>query len=91
MGPIDVLLHLAGFAAPAFALGVGVALAARWFRLDRSGRAWWAASVINFSVGLAVLAGGLWAFGRDGKMATYAALVVAVATTQWLAGRAWSR
>jgi hypothetical protein len=38
---------------------------------------------------LVVLAAGLWWFGHDGKMATYAALAVAVATSQWLAGRAW--
>jgi hypothetical protein len=38
---------------------------------------------------VAVLASGLWWFGRDGKMATYTALVIAVATCQWLSGRAW--
>ena len=91
MGPIDFVLHAAGFAAPALALALGVALAARWFRLDRSGRAWWAATAINFVAGVAVLGAGLWYFGRDGKMATYAALVLAVASAQWLAGRAWRR
>jgi hypothetical protein len=40
-------------------------------------------------VGVAVLAAGLWFFGRDGKMATYAALVVAVATCEWIGRRAW--
>ena len=28
-------------------------------------------------------------FGRDGKMATYAALVVAIASSQWLLLRGW--
>ena len=37
---------------------------------------------------VALLAGLVWT-GRDGKMATYAALVAVVATTQWLAGRGW--
>jgi hypothetical protein len=39
--------------------------------------------------GLAALAAGLWYFGRDGKMAAYAALVLAVASAQWLVARAW--
>jgi hypothetical protein len=91
MGPIDFLLHLLNFAAPALVLGLGVALAARWFRLDRSQRAWWVPVAINFVAGLLALVAGLWYFGRDGKMATYAALVLAVASAQWLAGRAWTR
>jgi hypothetical protein len=32
------------------------------------------------------LAGGLVGFGRDGRMATYAAMVVAVAVALWWAG-----
>lgn len=86
-----MLLHLLNFAAPALAVALGVALAARLFRLDRSGRSWWVLAAINFVAGLVVLLGGLWYFGRDGKMATYAALVLAVASVQWLAGRAWAR
>ena len=31
---------------------------------------------------------GLWLFGRDGKMASYGAMVVACASTQWWAVRA---
>jgi hypothetical protein len=38
---------------------------------------------------VAVLAAGLWHFGVDGKMATYAGLVAAVATAQWLGSRGW--
>jgi hypothetical protein len=36
-----------------------------------------------------VLGAGLWYYGVDGKMATYAGLVVAVAGCQWLGSRAW--
>jgi hypothetical protein len=36
-----------------------------------------------------VLAGGLMFFGHDGQMATYAALVLACATSQWLVGGGW--
>ncbi|MBI5279426.1 MAG: hypothetical protein HY854_23540 [Burkholderiales bacterium] len=89
MGPLDVLFHLLSFAAPALALAVGVAASARLVGLDRSRGSWWLPVAVNFAAGLAVLVAGLWWFGRDGKMATYAALVAVVATTQWLAGRGW--
>jgi hypothetical protein len=91
MGPLDFLLHLLSFAAPALALAIGVAAAARLFGLDRSRSAWWVPVLVNFAAGLAVLVAGLWFYGRDGKMATYAALVVAVATAQWFTGRGWQR
>lgn len=92
MGPLDLSWHLLSFVAPAFAVALAVALGARLLRLDRTvGRPWWVPVAINFLAGTAVLGAGLWYFGRDGKMASYAALVLAVATSQWLAGRAWSR
>jgi zinc transporter ZupT len=92
MGPLDLALHLLSFAAPAFAVALGLALGARLFRLDRSvGRRWWVSVALNFVAGVAVLGAGLWYFGRDGKMATYAALVLVVATVQWVSGRSWAR
>jgi hypothetical protein len=36
---------------------------------------------------LLVLLGGLWFFGRDGKMATYVVLVLASGSSQWLLSR----
>jgi hypothetical protein len=90
LNPLDFLLHGLGFAAPAFAVALLLAWLGRWLLPKGSARpGWWASLAINFIAGLAVLAAGLWYFGRDGKMATYAALVVVVATTQWLSGRAW--
>lgn len=92
MGPIDFLLHLLGLLAPAFGVALGVTLAARLVLPRRSPPlAWWAPLAINFAAGAAVTLAGLWYFGRDGKMLTYAALVVGVATTHWLAARAWTR
>jgi len=41
---------------------------------------------INAMAGVFVLAAGLWAFGRDGKMATYAAMVLACALGLWWSG-----
>ncbi len=44
---------------------------------------------INIVVGLLVLTAGLWYFGRDGMVATYALLVVCMATCQWVMARGW--
>ncbi|RYF71288.1 MAG: hypothetical protein EOO29_30305 [Comamonadaceae bacterium] len=89
MAPFDLFLHLIGFAAPALAVGILVALGARLVVAGPAGRPWWMQSALNSLVGLAVLAGGLWYWGVDGKMATYAALVLAISTRQWLGARAW--
>jgi hypothetical protein len=86
----DFSKHLLSFVAPAFALAILVAAAGRLVlprSVPRAG--WWPSVALNFIAGVAVLAGGLWYFGRDGKMATYATMVVVVATCQWLAGRGW--
>ena len=90
MGPLDLSLHLLSFVAPAFAVGLAVALAARLFiRGAAGGFSWWAQAAINTIAGAAVLVAGLAWFGVDGKMATYAGLVLAIASVQWLCGRAW--
>lgn len=90
MGPLDLFFHVAAFAAPAFAVAALMAAAARILlpRHPDSG-SWWANTAINSIVGVGVSAAGLWYFGVDGKMATYAALVVAVASAQWASSRAW--
>ena len=90
MGPSDLFFHLLSFAAPALALAFLVAGGARFF-LTGSPLigSWWSHVAINSVVGVLVLAAGLWYFGVDGKMATYAALVVAVASSQWACSRAW--
>ena len=90
MGSSDLFFHLIGFAAPAVAVAVLVALAARVVMPALSAvRPWWVQSAINSIVGVLVLAAGLWHFGVDGKMATYAALVLAVASCQWASSRGW--
>jgi hypothetical protein len=90
VSPLASLLHLLSFFAPALVVAAFVALAARVL-LPPAARpaSWGLAFVLNFAAGAVALAAGLWYFGHDGKMATYAALVLAVASTQWLAGRAW--
>lgn len=90
MGPFDLFFHLIGFAAPAVAVAALVAFGARVVMPGPAAtRSWWLQSAINSIVGVLTLAAGLWYFGVDGKMATYAALVLAVASCQWLTGRGW--
>lgn len=90
MGPLDLLLHLSSFVASALFLALLLPLTALVFKPKGApAHSLWAQAAINFVAGTVVLTGGLWWFGRDGKMATYAALVLATATSQWLGGRAW--
>jgi hypothetical protein len=88
MSPLDFLLHLMGFAAPAAFLALLLPAVSRGV-LGKAAGGYWRSAAIVFVVGLGVLLAGLWGFGRDGKMVTYAALVAAAATAQWLAARAW--
>ncbi|MBC7436387.1 MAG: hypothetical protein H7332_10000 [Bdellovibrionales bacterium] len=92
MGPLDLLDHLLNFVAPALFVAVLMALAARAL-MPRAPQAsgLWKQIVFNFLAGLAALLGGLMVFGRDGKMATYAALVIICATSQWLLLRGWRK
>jgi hypothetical protein len=90
MGALDLLIHLAGFAAPALFVAVLLAvLCAFLLPKTAAARTTVAQAAINFVAGIAVLAAGLWWFGRDGKMATYAALVVVMGTVQWVLARGW--
>ena len=92
MAPLDLFNHLLNFVAPAFAVGFFCALLGRVTMRKAAGTpAWWLQGAINFAVGAAVLAAGLVVFGRDGKMATYAALVLACGTSQWLLAGGWRR
>lgn len=90
MGPWDAFNHLLNFVAPAAAMAVLLGLSGRIFRSKTPvALSWWALVAIVFAVGVAVLAAGLVVWGRDGKMLTYAALVLACATCQWVLVRGW--
>jgi len=90
MGPLDQLIHLTNFLAPALAVALVLAVVGRWF-MSKSPSALGiiTQAAINFIVGSLALALGLWFFGRDGKMASYAALLVVAASAQWAGGRGW--
>ena len=90
MSLFDVFWHLAAFVAPALVLAVGLALTSRILGKNSTPRLALPAQVaINFVAGCAVLVAGLVVLGRDGKMLTYAALVLGCATCQWVLVRGW--
>ena len=90
MGPLDILNHLLNFVAPAAAMALLLVLSRRLVGSKTPlALSWWAHAAIVFIVGVAVLAAGLALWGRDGRMFTYAALVVACATCQWVLVRGW--
>lgn len=89
---LDLLIHALNFAAPAAFLAVLMPLLAKLImRRQQALLAGWAQVMVNFAVCLAVLLAGLMFFGRDGKLATYAALVICAATSQWVMRRGWRR
>jgi hypothetical protein len=85
-----VLLHLFNFALPALVVGCLLAITSPLLlKKSRSHHSWLTQSAMNAAAGLLVMLGGLWIFGHDGKMLTYAAMVMACASSQWFAARAW--
>ncbi|MCD2513026.1 hypothetical protein [Comamonas endophytica] len=92
MGFSAALAHLLNFAAPALVLALGLAAAGRLVSPGAGHlTGWWVQVAINFAVGCGVLLAGLVWFERDGKLATYAALVLACAACQWVLAGGWRR
>ena len=86
MGPLDLINHLLNFAAPAVFVGFFLALVAPRALGKGTRRGSLAAcGLVNSICGACALVGGLWVFGNDGKMASYLALTMASAASQfWL-------
>lgn len=87
MGPLDALWHLLNLLAPA--LGVGLfasAVTKLLWRRDLKGVAWTRLSLWACSVSALALLAGLVVFGRDGKMASYGAMLAACALSLWWQG-----
>ncbi len=90
MTALALLNHALNFMAPAFWVAVLMPLAGRIFWKRRGfAPALWAQAAANFVLGTLVLAVGLWYFGRDGKMATYAGMTLICGTGQWFMLRGW--
>lgn len=75
------------FFAPALGSAVlAASMAKLLWRQELAGVPWHRLAIWAALAGMAVLIGGLVLFGRDGKMATYAALVIVTALALWVAG-----
>jgi hypothetical protein len=87
MGPLDALWHLSNLFLPALALGaVAAALAKLLWRRELGTVSYRRLAVPASLTCAAVVLAGLVLLGRDGKMATYAAMVAACAVTLWWRG-----
>ena len=90
MGILALLNHTINFLAPAIWLATLLPLLARVFMKKRPAAHTLPAQVaILFVVCTAALAIGLVVFGRDGKMLTYLAMVLAGASCQWWMQAGW--
>lgn len=87
MGPLDALWHLANLFLPALGLGaLAAALAKLLWRRELAPVPWARLAGPACAASAAVVLAGLALLGRDGKMATYAAMVAASALTLWWQG-----
>ena len=94
MTALNLINQLLNFMAPAAFVALIVVLLSRGFgRFLGSKRplalSLWVQLAIVFVASVLVLVAGLVIFGRDGKMASYAALAVGAATCQWVLLRGW--
>ena len=87
MGPLDALNHLLNLFLPALGLGLLASAATKLlWRRELAAVGWRRLAVSASVVSALVVLGGLVLFGRDGKMATYGAMVLACALTLWWRG-----
>ena len=87
MGPLDALMHLGNLFLPAVALAtLAAALAKLLWRRELAPVAFKRLALPAAMVCAVVTLAGLVAFGRDGKMITYAGMVLACAFTLWWRG-----
>ena len=87
MGPLDALNHLLNLFLPALGLGLLASAAVKLlWRRELAPVAWRRLAVPACLASAGVVLGGLVLFGRDGKMATYGAMVAACAFTLWWRG-----
>ena len=94
MGPLEQILHTFNFILPAWVLAglcVGGARLLVRMGLPRAVWRWTTQWLVQGVLGSGVLIGGVLFLGVDGKMVTYATLVVLTAVAQWLMCRGWQR
>ncbi len=87
MGPLDALMHLGNLFLPGVALAtLAAALAKLLWRKELAPVSFKRLALPAALAAAAVTLAGLVVFGRDGKVATYAGMVLACALTLWWRG-----
>jgi hypothetical protein len=88
MGPLDAFWHLLDFFLPALWVAALAAAAAKGllWRRELAGIPWQRLVLWPALAGAAVLIAGLVITGHDGRMATYAVMVLAAAVALWWVG-----
>lgn len=87
MDPLNLLWHLLNLVAPAVGLGaLAAGLAKLLWRRELASVPWHRLAGWGVAAALLALLGGLVISGRDGRMATYAAMVLANALALWWVG-----
>jgi hypothetical protein len=82
---LDLFWHLADFVAPALGVGMlSAALCKAFWRRSLARTPWFALAWRSSAAGLVVLVAGLVVTQHDGKLVTYAALVIVCAVVPWL-------
>jgi hypothetical protein len=82
---LDLFWHIANFVLPAVGMGMlSAALCKLLWRRSLARTSWFTLAWQASAAGLAVLVAGLVITGHDGRMITYAGLVVACAVVPWL-------
>jgi hypothetical protein len=88
----DAVLHTLNFMMPALLVALFVSVAGYFYKENKaSPPTLYKKFAINFIVCAAVLWIGLIVTGRDGKILTYAAMVIASGTVQWVMLGAWRK
>ena len=85
MDALDLFWHIANFVLPALGVGaLSAALCKLFWRRELARVSWFTLAWQAGAAGLAVLVAGLVITGHDGRMITYAGLVVACAVVPWV-------
>jgi uncharacterized membrane protein YesL len=88
MDLLSLSVHVVNFIAPALAVAAWITLIYPLvWRQEQAWKAWKKKFVLNSLAGCAMLLLGLLLSGQDGKMISYTAMVLAIASSQWLLSR----
>jgi hypothetical protein len=87
LSAIDAAWHLLNLFVPALGLGLMSAAGSKLlWRRELASVPWWRLAAAATGAAAVITLVGLWWFGQDGRMATYAAMVLAAAVALWWRG-----